>query len=750
MSYFKNPDTGQTPSIRGNAYPMKIIQESRPTTAAVDARDMALAFPVADEDGKFVCPCDGKVYGSLKSLRNHLNTVHREEYVAARERMCGQVVPGPLPTEDQLVAWRRNPVVGRGAAGLLAFDTSMLAGIRVTPGGQLDVPAVIARFRGVDNTTARFNLAAIIRSIPPIPGRVGNFDQESGDLDQESAGTRQELASQITYFQFEKGDPTAVAFMHVNIQLLMLLPGPESAALRAVTGEVYIRANVNDLDLRQAMEQKGASISREVDDVVMADLPRSEEAKQESKERVREGDDENWLHASPGPEAEARAVMFRGFSALDDLVQAKLLCLIYKGIDRAEFADAMCAEIDAALARELKQAAEKTKQAEETTKTVVAQETTKQAEEATKQAEETTKQVEETTKATLAQEATKAIIAQESTKQEEERTKAVTKQAEEQTKQEKERAKIAKQQAEEQTKQEEERAKAATKQAEEQTKQEEERAKAATKQAEEQTKQEEERARVATKQAEEQTQQEKERTKQAEEATKATTKKFEEDTKQAEERTKAAREAAKLAEENTKTVIAQEATKQAELATKAATKQAEESTKATIAQEATKQARANVLRMRLELKTLRWKRKHCGSESADSSEPDAVPDEDTSPAHPCFAAEDQDDLVRKLQHLAEVARSPFTLLTNADCANITTDFRTVEELDNFLDELDLHTRDKVWPHEKRQLDAVDSSMAKVNGKLVTHLVRDGRATLHVCSYRRRRTGCFYFGLGFNG
>ena len=52
--------------------------------------------------------------------------------------------------------------------------------------------------------------------------------------------------------------------------------------------------------------------------------------------------------------------------------------------------------------------------------------------------------------------------------------------------------------------------------------------------------------------------------------------------------------------------------------------------------------------------------------------------------------------------------------------------------------------------EKRQLDVVQTSLAKKNGKLVTQLVNEGRATLHVCSYRRRRTGCFYFGLGFNG
>ena len=90
------------------------------------------------------------------------------------------------------------------------------------------------------------------------------------------------------------------------------------------------------------------------------------------------------------------------------------------------------------------------------------------------------------------------------------------------------------------------------------------------------------------------------------------------------------------------------------------------------------------------------------------------------------------------------------MLTDADCAHITSSLRTVEELEDFLDELDLRTRKKVWPHEKRQLDVVQTSLAKKNGKLVTQLVHEGRATLHVCSYRRRRTGCFYFGLGFNG
>jgi hypothetical protein len=622
---------------------------------------MALAFPVADTAGNFICPIDQKVYCSLKSLRSHLSTTHREEYMSARERMCNQVVPGTVPTEEQLVAWRKNPVGKNVAAGLLGFDTSMFAGIRITPKGELDLIASIARFRGVSDNTAILNLRTIIEESDPNP-------LISCPTSTELTGTGAELASKIKQFQFGEGRPTPVAAMHVAIQLLMLVPGPEAVALRAVSGEVYIRANVNDLDLRQAMEQKGASISREVEDVVMGDLPRSEEAKQESRERVREGDDDNWLHASPGPDAEARAALFCGFSALDVLARAKLMCLIYKGITRAEFSDAMCAEIDATRIRD----------------TLV---------------------LTETTKATLAQEATK---------QAEERTKQVTKKAEEATKA----------------------AHEATKQAEETTKVAEE----ATKQKEEATKT----AREATRQAEETT-----KVIVAQESTKVTL--AQEATKQSEEATKA-----KEAEEATKATLAQETTKQvakqAEETTKQVAKQAEETTKqtqetarATIAQAAAKQARANALLKQVEFKTLKWKRKH----SASSPDTAAGPETPTS-KHPCFAAEDQDDLVHKLQHLAEVARSPATMLTNADCANLTTNFRTVEELDNFLDELDLRTREKVWPHEKRQLDVVESTMAKVNGKLVTQLVRDGRATLHVCSYRGRRSGCFYFGLGFNG
>ncbi len=90
---------------------MKIIQESCPApTAGAAARALVLAFHVANAEGIFVCPCDGKVYASLKkSLLKHLSTVHRKDYTAARELLCGQVVPGPLPTKEQLVAWRRNP-----------------------------------------------------------------------------------------------------------------------------------------------------------------------------------------------------------------------------------------------------------------------------------------------------------------------------------------------------------------------------------------------------------------------------------------------------------------------------------------------------------------------------------------------------------------------------------------------------------------------------------------------------------------
>lgn len=206
-----------------------------------------------------------------------------------------------------------------------------------------------------------------------------------------------------------------------------------------------------------------------------------------------------------------------------------------------------------------------------------------------------------------------------------------------------------------------------------------------------------------------------------------------------------AQETTKQVEETTKATLAEETTKQVAKQAEETTKQTQETARATIAQAAAKQARANALLKQVEFKTLKWKRKH----SASSPDTAAGPETPTS-KHPCFAAEDQDDLVHKLQHLAEVARSPATMLTNADCANLTTNFRTVEELDNFLDELDLRTREKVWPHEKRQLDVVESTMAKVNGKLVTQLVRDGRATLHVCLYRGRRSGCFYFGLGFNG
>ena len=135
-----------------------------------------------------------------------------------------------------------------------------------------------------------------------------------------------------------------------------------------------------------------------------------------------------------------------------------------------------------------------------------------------------------------------------------------------------------------------------------------------------------------------------------------------------------------LAQELAKTTVAQEATNQAQ-----------ELAKTAVAQEATKQAHANVRLRQLELKTLKWKRKHSRSASPPAPAP-ASP-----PHHPNYATEDLEDLARQLQHLAEVARSP-TTLTDADCAHITSSLRTVEELEDFLDELDLRTRKTVWPH----------------------------------------------------
>ena len=31
--------------------------------------------------------------------------MHHEDYLATRERLCDQVVPGPLPTEEQGIPW---------------------------------------------------------------------------------------------------------------------------------------------------------------------------------------------------------------------------------------------------------------------------------------------------------------------------------------------------------------------------------------------------------------------------------------------------------------------------------------------------------------------------------------------------------------------------------------------------------------------------------------------------------------------
>ena len=212
---------------------MKTFEDKRPRTVD-DARHMALAFPVPDSDGNFICPIDQKVYSSLKSLRNHLNTVHREDYIAARERMCGQVVPGPLPTEEQLVVWRKNPFKERDAAGLLAFDNSMFAGVRITPKGELDVISAIMRFTGCTEVAAKHYVAKVSTDTCLMPL------EPSDPISTESAGTETECASKITHFQFGEGHAAPVAPMHVIIQILMKLPGPEAERLRRASYKLSV------------------------------------------------------------------------------------------------------------------------------------------------------------------------------------------------------------------------------------------------------------------------------------------------------------------------------------------------------------------------------------------------------------------------------------------------------------------------------------------------------------------------------
>lgn len=307
-------------------------------------------------NGKYVCPIDHYICEDMTSIVNHFRAVHRCRYESMRARMCQIVFPGSVPSSEQLVAWRKRFVPD---CPITKMDCEMLAGIRITPCGELDAEALFVRFWGCTNSTARDHIRNLMYPVPKC-NMAYLFNSER---------PVSEWVSKITYFSFEEGKPpTAVVYENIFIEMMKRIPRPadndESRAvytLRAVSGELHNYTNVDNLAMWMELVQK-------------ADLPCCDEAKQEQKETVRE----DWLHAAPGENAESLAAVFKGFSVLDVLAQAKLLCLIYKGVNRAGFADALCVEIDAMRAREALALADATRVA-------IAQELTKQATEKTKQ-----------------------------------------------------------------------------------------------------------------------------------------------------------------------------------------------------------------------------------------------------------------------------------------------------------------------------------------------------------------------------
>lgn len=145
---------------------------------------------------------------------------------------------------------------------------------------------------------------------------------------------------------------------------------------------------------------------------------------------------------------------------------------------------------------------------------------------------------------------------------------------------------------------------------------------------------------------------------------------------------------------------------------------------------------------------MKWKRKHAGSDAATPPQ-EPVPNAGSADTpQPKSTENDMQDLVQHIERLAKVIGAPRTL-TDADCVYIPTNLTTFEQLEELRDNLDLITRQKVWTSSARQLEAVQTSMSKNNGKLIIDLVENGKATLYVCYYRTRRTGCFFFGIGFD-
>jgi hypothetical protein len=84
---------------------------------------------------------------------------------------------------------------------------------------------------------------------------------------------------QFQTFEFGSEQPTPVAYFHEIMELFALIPGPGAATYRAQQAQLSTRAMAGDLDLERAVHDRRAALPASAQEVMLAGLESSEDAK---------------------------------------------------------------------------------------------------------------------------------------------------------------------------------------------------------------------------------------------------------------------------------------------------------------------------------------------------------------------------------------------------------------------------------------------------------------------------------------
>jgi hypothetical protein len=161
------------------------------------------------------------------------------------------------------LALPRNPVASMPL--MKAGEEDLKAICRMTPEGRMSVYDALA-FR--DATSVR-NAGRRFRYYFEQSGLASGVDQTNSGQGQKPFET----------FEFKSEQPTPVAFFHEIMELFALIPGPGAAAYRSQQAQLSTRAMAGDLDLERAVHDRRAALSASAQEVMLAGLESSEDAK---------------------------------------------------------------------------------------------------------------------------------------------------------------------------------------------------------------------------------------------------------------------------------------------------------------------------------------------------------------------------------------------------------------------------------------------------------------------------------------